>query len=148
MDVQQVSEPMNPLHHGMARSHHAVNGPAPYLGPMTTPETIFVEMRKQRGLSQRRLSELLNIDQGSISRMERGEASITFDVALRWAEACSYSITVGPTADGAVSIAGLNPRSQAVIRALASDAPSLSPFQLEVIELLLTGWRSPFRTGL
>lgn len=54
----------------------------------------LAEARRQRGLKQRELAELSGVDQGDISRIERGVLAPTTPTLLRLAEGLNARVTI------------------------------------------------------
>ncbi len=54
----------------------------------------LAEARRERGLKQRELAELSGVDQGDISRIERGVLAPTTPTLLRLAEGLNARITI------------------------------------------------------
>ena len=53
----------------------------------------FVQLRKKLGLSQKQLSEYLEVDQSYISKIENGERSITLDIAEKICNLIGYDVS-------------------------------------------------------
>ena len=58
-----------------------------YVGAMTPVEIRLREIRKDRGLTQVQLAKKTGIDQATLSRIEKGTASIGLDVLDRLCKA-------------------------------------------------------------
>ena len=58
-----------------------------YVGTMTPVEIRLREIRKDRGLTQVQLAKKTGIDQATLSRIEKGTASIGLDVLDRLCKA-------------------------------------------------------------
>jgi DNA-binding XRE family transcriptional regulator len=54
----------------------------------------LAEARRERGLKQRELAELSGVDQGDISRIERGVLAPTTPTLLRLAEGLNARVTI------------------------------------------------------
>lgn len=54
----------------------------------------LLEARRERGLKQRELAELSGVDQGDISRIERGVLAPTTPTLLRLAEGLNARVTI------------------------------------------------------
>ncbi|OJX71922.1 MAG: hypothetical protein BGO92_04490 [Magnetospirillum sp. 64-120] len=107
--------------------------------PVVPLRTIFGanvrQLRRQRGLSQATLAEQADISIDMVGRIERGQASPSFDTVEAIAAVLSVSATA-LVAGGDALLDTSNPRGNAVQRingqlARASDA------QLELIERLI-----------
>ena len=64
---------------------------------MTEREKIgkrIAELRKEKGLSQAKLSELIGVKQQNIGRIEAGNISVGVDVLSRIADALGCEITI------------------------------------------------------
>lgn len=69
--------------------------------PMITPNKKILKifganlrsLRMQKGLSQRALSAICNIDNGEISRMENGEINVTLNTIAQLADALEVSFS-------------------------------------------------------
>ena len=57
---------------------------------------LLKESRKRAGLSQGQLGRILAMDQGHISKVERGLASTSIDMIDRWLEACDSRFILAP----------------------------------------------------
>jgi len=97
------------------------------------------KLRKEAGLTQEELARALDINQSSISFIERDERATTTRVLSRWAEVCGYRLTlVGPAQAPLMEAAeSLAPADLDLVTQLARVASRLQPEMRQLLHGVL-----------
>jgi transcriptional regulator with XRE-family HTH domain len=97
------------------------------------------QLRRQAGISQREMAELMRMHQPTISRIEAGQRRLTIDEADQWVRLCGLRLMMEPT-DG---IQSLSEDDVKLVDDIIALLPNLNAANKTTLRALITLWRPP-----
>lgn len=100
----------------------------------------FEHLRAAKGYSKRRLALALGMSPANYGRVESGQRGLSWETAQEIAEICGHVVTVVPIDSLPISLVGLNPAQERLVRRIAADGSHLTDDRLEVIDAIFDRW--------